>query len=127
MNDYDTPEIRCSLRNLSRVTEWLQQFTLWHFQWMYLCVENWIIWKRYGTFPKQIVTLIINMMSLIHWYILIIWMFSQRGFLFFHTTWRHSKKDVLQVVPINDYPINDKAFIMIKKNKKCIVKKVLKM
>ena len=22
MNDYDTPEIRCSLRNLSRVTEW---------------------------------------------------------------------------------------------------------
>ena len=23
MNDYDTPEIRCSLRNLSRVTEWL--------------------------------------------------------------------------------------------------------
>ena len=22
INDYDTPEIRCSLRNLSRVTEW---------------------------------------------------------------------------------------------------------
>ena len=22
MNDYDTPEIRCSLQNLSRVTEW---------------------------------------------------------------------------------------------------------
>ena len=26
MNDYDTPEIRCSLRNLSRVTEWCKQF-----------------------------------------------------------------------------------------------------
>ena len=24
INDYDTPEIRCSLRNLSRVTEWFQ-------------------------------------------------------------------------------------------------------
>ena len=24
MIDYDTPEIRCSLRNLSRVTEWLK-------------------------------------------------------------------------------------------------------
>ena len=24
MNDYDTPEIRCSLRNLSRVTEWIR-------------------------------------------------------------------------------------------------------
>ena len=24
MNDYDTPEIRCSLRNLSRVTEWVE-------------------------------------------------------------------------------------------------------
>ena len=24
MNDYDTPEIRCSLRNLSRVTKWLR-------------------------------------------------------------------------------------------------------
>ena len=26
MNDYDTPEIRCSLRNLSRVTEWYFPF-----------------------------------------------------------------------------------------------------
>ena len=24
MNDYDMPEIRCSLRNLSRVTEWYE-------------------------------------------------------------------------------------------------------
>ena len=27
MNDYDTPEIRCSVRNLSRVTEWLVHMT----------------------------------------------------------------------------------------------------
>ena len=37
MNDYDTPEIRCSLRNLSRVTECIEQ-------WGFLSVPH-LLWN----------------------------------------------------------------------------------